>query len=118
MKTKSWIAILAIVAVICLGLSLWLLLPREDASAVKVISQGKLLTTLPLSEDTAFSVISSNGTNIVTVKDGKVAVTQADCPDHYCMDRGWCSGGTQIVCLPNRLVLEFTGEASVDGVTG
>lgn len=118
MKTKHWILLLAVLAVICLGLSLWLLLPKEQATAVKVISQGKLLNTLPLSEDTAFSVVSPNGTNVVTVKDGKVAVTQADCPDRYCMDRGWCSGGVQIVCLPNRLVLEFTGKANIDGVAG
>lgn len=118
MKTKHWIILLSVLAVICLSLSLWLLLPKEQATAVKVISQGRLLTTLPLSEDTAFSVVSPNGTNVVTVKDGKVAVTQADCPDHYCMDRGWCSGGVQIVCLPNRLVLEFTGKANIDGVAG
>ncbi len=118
MKTKTWIVILAAVTAICLGLSLWLLWPREDASAVKVISQGKVLYTLPLSEDTRLEIVSDNGTNVVTVKDGKVAVTAADCPDHYCMDRGWCSGGTQIVCLPNRLVLEFTGKGNVDGVAG
>ena len=118
MKTKHWIILLAVVMAVCIGLSLWLLLPREQAAAVKVISCGKLLTTLPLSEDTAFSVVTPDGTNVVTVRDGKVAVTQADCPDGYCMDRGWCSSGVQIVCLPNRLVLEFTGKANVDGVAG
>jgi hypothetical protein len=117
-KTKTWIVILVAVTVICLGLSLWLLLPREDATAVKVISQGKVLYTLLLSEDTRLEIVSDNGTNVVTVKDGKVAVTQADCPDQYCVKRGWCSGGTQIVCLPNRLVLEFVGQTAVDGVAG
>lgn len=118
MKTKSWIAILAALAAICLGLSLWLLWPGESASAVKVISEGKVLYTLPLSQDTQVTVTADGGTNVVTVKDGKVAVTEADCPDGYCMARGWCSGGTQIVCLPNRLVLEFVGSTTVDGVTG
>lgn len=106
------------VAVLCLGLSLWLLQPGEPATAVKVISEGTVLYTLPLSEDTRLEIVSSHGTNVVTVSDGKVAVTEADCPDKYCMDRGYCSGGTQIVCLPNRLVLEFTGTQSVDGVAG
>ena len=62
--------------------------------------------------------VSQNGTNTVTVRDGKVAVTQADCPDHYCMDRGWCDSGTPIVCLPNRLVLKFVGKQTVDGAVG
>ena len=118
MKNKAVILILAIVAVVCVALSLWLLLPGEDASQVKVISQGKVLYTLPLSENTEIRIATELGENVVTVKDGKVAVTEASCPDHYCMHRGWCSGGAQIVCLPNRLVLEFTGKASVDGVSG
>lgn len=118
MKTKWWILLLAVVTVTCLGLSLWLLLPSQSATAVKVISEGKVLYTLPLSEDTRLEIVSAHGTNVVTVEKGKVAVTEADCPDGYCMARGWCSGGTQIVCLPNRLVLEFVGQTTVDGVAG
>ena len=118
MKTKTWIIAICILAAVCIGLSLFLLLPKERATAVKVISEGKVLQTLPLTEDTQFSVTSTQGTNVVSIQDGKVAVTQADCPDHYCMQRGWCSGGTQIVCLPNRLVLEFVGQTTVDGVAG
>ena len=118
MKTKLWIALLASVLVLCIGLSLWLLLPGEDAALVQVISEGELLYTLPLSVDTQIEVVSQYGINVVTVCDGKVAVIQADCPDGYCMDRGFCSSGAQIVCLPNRLVLEFVGQQRVDGVSG
>ena len=45
----------------------------------------------------------------IAVKDGKIAVTEASCPDHYCMQRGYCHSGAQIVCLPNRLVISFLG---------
>jgi hypothetical protein len=34
------------------------------------------------------------------------------------MARGFCSGGTQIVCLPNRLVIEFLAEQEIDGIVG
>lgn len=118
MKTKTWIALLCAAAAVCLGLSLWLLLPGKPATAVKVISEGKVLYTLPLSADTRLEIVSTRGTNVVTVKDGKVAVTAADCPDQYCAARGWCSSGSQIVCLPNRLVLEFTGQQPLDGIAG
>lgn len=117
MKTKLWIGVVVLVAAVCLGLSLWLLRP-VDAKAVEVWSDGKLLKTLSLAEDQTLEVKSENGVNIVQVSNGKVAVTEADCPDKYCMERGWCSGGMQIVCLPNRLVLKFVGEHSVDGVAG
>lgn len=118
MRTKLWICLLAAVLTVCLGLSVFFLWPKGVAVAVEIWSQGELKQTLPLAVDRVVTVESSNGVNIVTVKDGKVAVTQADCPDGYCMDRGFCSGGPQIVCLPNRLVLKFIGEKTVDGVAG
>lgn len=118
MKTKTWILVIALVLLLCVCLSLWLLLPGEPSDAVKVFSEGKLLYTLPLKEDTQVTVTTALGTNVITVKDGKVAVTEADCPDHYCMARGYCNSGAQIVCLPNRLVLEFTGEQALDAVVG
>lgn len=117
MKTKVWIGVLAGVMVICGALSLWLLRPTQ-ATAVEIWSEGKLIQTLSLDTDQTVIVEKATGKNTVTVKAGKVAVTQADCPDHYCMERGWCSGGTQIVCLPNRLVLKFVGQGEVDGVAG
>ena len=118
MKTKMWIGALAVVLVICLGLSIWLLFPGEEAELVEVWSEGELLYSLRLDVNQEVVVQSQNGINVVTVKNGKVAVTEADCPDGYCMARGWCSSGTQIVCLPNRLVLKFVGNRIVDGAVG
>lgn len=118
MKSKTWILLFVVMALLCAGLSLWLFAPGQEAAMVQVYSEGKLLHTLPLSVDQEVTVTSSRGTNVVTVKGGKVAVTEADCPDHYCMDRGFCGGGAQIVCLPNRLVLQFSGQQAVDTVVG
>ena len=118
MKTKTWVLLITLVAMVCLGLSVWLFRLTGQAAYVKVISEGKVLHTLPLNEDTQLEVASTHGTNTVTIKDGKVAVTQADCPDKHCMNRGFCDGGAQIVCLPNRLVLEFIGNSDIDGISG
>lgn len=117
MKTKVWILFFAVLVAVCGALSLWLLRPTQ-ATAVEIWSEGKLVQTLSLGVDQTVTVETETGKNIVTVSGGKVAVTEATCPDHYCMDRGWCSGGAQIVCLPNKLVLKFTGQAEVDGVAG
>lgn len=118
MKTKTWILLIGVLLVLCLGLSLWLLLPGGDAAAAEIWSDGKLLYTLDLRADQKMTVTSENGINEITVRDGKIAVTHADCPDGYCMDRGWCSSGAQIVCLPNRLVIRFVGEQQIDGIVG
>ena len=82
------------------------------------MADGKLVKTVLLSVDQSFAVEGPQGTNVITVADGKIAVTEADCPDHYCMKRGYCSGGTAIVCLPNKLVIEFSAQQEVDGAVG
>ena len=118
MKTRTWIIVLALVVAACLGLSIWLMLPGEPAGQAEIWLDGELYRTVDLDRDQEFEVRSDHGTNTVTVKDGKIAVTAADCPDHYCMQRGFCDSGAQIVCLPNRLVIKFVGEQEVDGAVG
>ena len=114
MKTKHWILIFVILAAICVAASLPLLF-GEEASYAEIHSHGKLIKTVSLSIDQEFTV---DGHNTVTVKDGKIAVTWADCPDGYCVSRGFRSSGGDIVCLPNRLVISFVGEQEVDSVVG
>ena len=114
MKTKYWILIFAAVAAACIALSLPLL-RTEQARFAKITSKGVEVKTVDLLIDQEFTV---DGKNTVTVSGGKIAVTWADCPDHYCMKRGYCSGGTDIVCLPNRLVIEFLGDQEVDAAIG
>ena len=119
MKTKTWILLIALVLVLCLGLSIPLLVPGEAAAYAQITSNGTLLRTVDLAVDQEFTVTTEGGgRNVVTVKDGKIAVTDATCPDHYCMQRGFCHSGADIVCLPNRLVIHFTQEQGIDAVIG
>ena len=119
MKTKTWILLLSLILALCLGFSAFLLWPREPAAYAEITSQGELIRTVDLSVDQEFTVTTpGGGINIITVRDGSIAVTEANCPDHYCMDRGFCSSGAQIVCLPNRLVIRFVGEQAIDAVVG
>ena len=119
MKTKYWIAILTAILLLC-GISGWYLMgSREAAFRAEILSEGKVVQTVDLYTSATYTVTTEDGGyNVITVKDGKIAVTEADCPDHYCMMRGFCNGGTEIVCLPNRLVIRFLGESEIDGVVG
>ena len=118
MKTKHWIILLSLLLALCILASL-LLIPRGEAQRIEIMSQGKVIRTADLSEDQQFTVTTADGgVNVITIQDGKVAVTEASCPDPYCMHRGWCSGGTEIVCLPNRLVIRFLSQQEVDGLAG
>ena len=119
MKTKTWILLIGAVLLLCLGLSAIVLLPGDAAAYADITSDGKLLRTVDLRIDQEFTVTAENGgTNVVTVKDGKIAVTEADCPDHYCRKRGFCDSGADIVCLPNRLVIHFAEAQEIDAVIG
>ncbi len=118
MKTKSWILLVAGIFLVCLALTAALWLPRQAAPYAQVYSQGELLYTLDLSVERQVTVTTQAGTNVITVRQGAVAVTQADCPNGYCMDRGFCSSGAQIVCLPHGLVIQFVQDGEVDGITG
>ena len=114
MKTKTWIILFAVIAAACIFLTLPLL-RQDQARFAEITSKGELVKTVDLHIDQEFTV---DGKNTVTVEGGKIAVTWADCPDHYCMKRGFCGGGTDIVCLPNRLVIEFLGDQEVDAAIG
>ena len=119
MKTKYWIILLAAIMILCLGLSILLQFSNQDAAFAQIISDGQVIQTVDLRIDQEFPVTTNHGgRNTVTVKDGTIGVTEANCPDHYCMERGMCSGGTQIVCLPNRLIIRFQGSQTVDSIAG
>ena len=117
MKNKYWILIFGVLFALCLAMAL---LPSLDAPAeMAQVKYGNSFLTVRLDEDQEFTIASDDGGyNIVTVKDGKIAVTQADCPDQYCVRQGFCNQGEQIVCLPHNLVISFVGESEIDGAVG
>ena len=119
MKTKTWILAIGGLLCLCLGLAAVLLQPGEAAFRAEIRSQGRLVKTVALTEDQTFTVTTeAGGENVICVRDGKIAVIGASCPDHYCMLRGYCNSGAQIVCLPNQLTITFLGKGEVDIALG
>ena len=117
MGNKYWIAVIGVVFALCLAL---VFIPKNErpAQQAQITNEGKIIRTLNLGEAQEFTVTAGGGFNRITVKDGKIAVTEADCPDQYCVRQGFCNSGAQIVCLPHRLVITFLGETEVDGAVG
>ncbi|MDO5544492.1 MAG: NusG domain II-containing protein [Eubacteriales bacterium] len=119
MKTRTWILLLGGLFLLSLIGSFFVLRQRPDAALAQISSGGNVVKTVNLKEDQQFTITAENGgTNVITVENGKIAVTEASCPDHYCMKRGYCASGTDIVCLPNRLVIHFLQTQTVDAVVG
>ncbi len=119
MKTKTWILLLSGVFLLSLLGSFFVLRQRPDAALAQISSGRQVVKTVNLRENQQFTITAENGgVNIITVQDGKIAVTDATCPDHYCMKRGFRASGTDIVCLPNQLVIHFLGAQTVDAEAG
>lgn len=109
--------LLSAVFLLSVAACVYLPLQKPAADTVTVCSDGEIVAVLELSQDTELTVSYRDGHNTVTVKDGKVCVSDADCPDGYCMQYGARSSGLPIICLPNRLVLSFSAKGDLDGVT-
>lgn len=76
---------------------------------VRVSSDNKTVYILPLTEDRIVSVKTFNGENVIEIKDKRVRMKEASCPDKLCVKQGWIEKGA-IICLPNKVVVTVGGD--------
>jgi len=106
-----------ILGVLALAGILLLCTRGEKGDAFSVTVDGKEILRAPLAQDGAYPLESDGCAYELTVKNGQVAMTHADCPDQTCVRTGAISQkGQRIVCLPGRLIVRISGEAELDGV--
>ncbi|MCI5713616.1 MAG: NusG domain II-containing protein [Lachnospiraceae bacterium] len=86
-------------------------LQNKEGACVEVTVDEKVYGTYDLNENQEIPItIDGEVTNVLTIKDGKAKMTDADCPDHLCMHQKAISKEKEtIVCLPNKVVAEVTG---------
>ena len=86
---------------------------QAKGSKAVITWKGQIYGTYDLYEERTITLQDDTGKNVLVIKDGFVQMTEADCPDHYCMEKGAVSGnGETIVCLPHRLVVQMIDETS------
>ena len=110
MKTRFWILLFLSIAVVCAGLSIWLLGGKAETTA-EVYSDGALVQTIDLAVDGEYRIESGGGWNILTV-------SSASCPTQDCVHHAAADHGAPIVCLPNRLVVQFSTPSELDALLG
>lgn len=118
MKNKVLIIIAAAIFVVgIVGSILVLNAPRKDTVIIR--RDDKILYTIDLktAADKTFDIEYKGSRNTVEIRDGRIRVRDADCPDKVCVKTGWLSSSAiPIVCLPNHLVIEFMEAGEVDAV--
>ncbi len=100
-----WMLIFLNLALVLLAIYLAMQVFPNGEKTAYVYSDGALVQTLPLNEDTQITIKSPNGgENALTVRGGKIAVTESDCKNQICVHTGAVQSGT-IICAPNKLVI-------------
>lgn len=117
--SKRYILGLISVAVLAIaGIIAYIMMKNVSTEnpTAEIYQNGELIRTVPLSEDCEFTVTCAEGSNTVTVKDGAVMISAADCPDKVCVKTGAINGGAvPIVCLPHRLEIRVVnGDSDAD----
>ena len=110
---KNIIILLSIIAVIVIGsvIGIFYVSRPSESNTVEIVSNGKVIKTLNLSteKNNSFEVETNGKINVIEIKNGRIRVKSADCPDKVCVDSGWLeSTDLPIVCLPNKLIIIFT----------
>lgn len=108
-KTDLLLVVLALVA--AAGIYLFYSAGAEKGKGVEITVDGESRAFLPLDTNDSIRIDTETGYNVVTVKDGEVMVTEADCRDQICVDHKKIrKTGETIVCLPHKLVVTITGD--------
>ena len=123
---KNDILLIGILLVISGLLFFFAYIAKDPGGSVTISIDGLEIMELPLKDDIRIELSSEHGLeeghrNTLHIKEGKAYITDANCPDKVCENKGSvCYVGETLVCLPHKLVIKVTeGIASdMDGVAG
>ena len=117
-NTKLKRDFILIATFLCAALMIYafLYLTSSEGDMVVVKVDGAVIKELPLNQDAEFTVPGyQGGINSITIRNGSVLVSDADCPDKLCVKMGRINrAGETIVCLPHRVVVEIKMDSVSD----
>lgn len=95
---------------------------KGGADTVCVYVDGQLYAKRPLAQDGEIRVEQEDGcVNVIVIENGSVHMAFSSCDNQLCVQQGSVSEtnrffralGSQIVCLPNRVMIELEGGADM-----
>lgn len=113
-KIRNDIILVAVILIIAAAGLLFFGLNKEMGSSVAVNINGEQTAVYPLSVNTEVTITTGENNehiNVLTIKDGKAYISEANCPDGICAEtRAAQYVGETIVCLPHKVVVEIVAE--------
>ena len=117
MTNRIWIVVFSFVALLCLGIWLFISNVSSQSMIVGIYKDGSLVEKIDLNsvtDEREITLSGDFGDNVILVSNGRIEMKSADCPDKICVEHGELkSSSSPIVCLPNKVVIKFEG--STDG---
>jgi hypothetical protein len=93
---------------------------QKDGAFVRITVDGAVYGTYALTEDRTVEVETAYGHNTLRIEGGRVWVSEADCPNHDCVEKGAITQTNQIIlCLPHKLSVTIVneGEEAPDAIS-
>ena len=77
----------------------------KQGQLIEITKDNQIYGYYSLNED---QIIKIDQKNTIQIKNQKVKMIQATCPDHLCIKQGTIDKkGSTIVCLPHHLIIEI-----------
>jgi hypothetical protein len=98
----------------------WAKRQRVEGSHVIITVDNKITARYPLNhERESITLFGAAGEVRLQIKEGRVKVIAADCPNKICVGLGWKGkAGDLIVCVPNRMLIKVVGSSVAEGLDG
>ncbi|MBE6969539.1 MAG: NusG domain II-containing protein [Ruminococcaceae bacterium] len=116
MSNKRWMALFALIILLCAVAALRM--PRSG-DAVGVWQNAELVYIIDPSCAGEYVLTYEAGETVIHAGTDGVYVASANCKNQNCVRHGPLQrGGTPIVCLPERIVVRWMEDDTLDAVTG
>ncbi len=91
-----------------------------STDSVEIITPYKKII-LPLNKNRLINIKGKIGNLLIEIKDKRVRVVRASCPNKICVKTGWISkNGEYIACVPNKVIIKLIStkhKKNVDFIT-
>ena len=104
--------LIAISAVVLISLIFAvIMLHHSKKNEVEIIRDNNVIYRFDLNtatDQTIYIASDDGGYNIVSINNGTICISEADCPDRTCVKMGKLSSEfLPLVCLPHKLIVRF-----------
>ena len=107
-KHRADICLISIFLILGIGLLFYIVSRKHQGNQVLVQVNGTCVRTFWQEEEVTYRIQSDHGENLLRISEGKVWLSEADCPDKICVNMGKIQyPGQSIICLPHKVVVEI-----------